>query len=70
MKKLPFANFFAKKNQKNAFSWKSLSKIHKFTNSHKFVSSYFAHNKYIIYNIIILLWRFFQLSPMRESVNL
>ena len=47
-----------------------MSKIHKFTNSHKFVSSYFAHNKYIIYNIIILLWRFFQLSPMRESVNL
>ena len=46
------------------------SKIHKFTNSHKFVSSYFAHNKYIIYNIIILLWRFFQLTQMRESVNL
>ncbi len=52
------------------FLVKSPSKIHKFTNSHKFVSSYFAHNKYIIYNIIILLWRFFQLSPMRESVNL
>ena len=50
--------------------WNPMSKIHKFTNSHKFVSSYFAHNKYIIYNIIILLWRFFQLSPMRESVNL
>ena len=47
-----------------------MSKIHKFTNSHKFVFSYFAHNKYIIYNIIILLWRFFQLTQMRESVNL
>ena len=46
------------------------SKIHKFTNSHKFVSLYFAHNKYIIYNIIILLWRFFLPTEMCESVNL
>ena len=47
-----------------------MCKIHKFTHSHKNLRDHFAHNKYIIYNIIILLWRFFQPTQMRESVNL
>ena len=43
------------------------SQIHKFTQICIFV---FAHKTYIIYNIIILLWRFYQATQMCESVNL
>ena len=47
-----------------------MCKIHKFTHSHKILREDIGHNKYIIYNIIILLWRFFQDTQMCESVNL
>ena len=47
-----------------------MCKIHKFTHSQKILREDFGHNKYIIFNIIILLWIFFQPTQMRESVNL
>ncbi len=44
--------------------------FHKSTFPHIILCSFFSHNKYIIYYIIILLWRFDEHSRMRGNVEM